>query len=223
MAWDDRTKESKEGLPSDYSDEGEDLTRILALSDGVFAFAMTLLVIYLAIPTVKTNGQLGDYLKGNWVPFFAYALAFFIIGNWWSAHHRLFRLLHRYDRSLVAANLVFLLFIAITPFDVGLVASYSGFPVAVGFYGVTQALAGCVLLALWISLRRSARALVRPKVPDAVLRQGAIISTLAPALFGLSVPVALMSPYASMAIWGAIFPARFVLRRAFRRSPGPVA
>jgi len=207
---------------------GEDLSRILALSEGVFAFAMTLLVINLVVPTSATldalapnqgrNGQLLQYLVHEETAFFAYGLAFFIIGTWWSTHHRLFGLLRGYDRPLMSMNLVFLLFIAITPFDVGLLANYGTEPIAVGFYAGAQAIAGLIVLSLWMYVRRGGRPLLRPRVPEDSLRWGERLAMVAPIAFGVSAPVALWSPIASYAIWISIFLVRAILRRTLASS-----
>ena len=63
--------------------------RILSLSDGIFAFAMTLLVINLAVPTRPLGGPaLTGYLGGLEPGLVAYVVGFVIIGSFWVGHHR---------------------------------------------------------------------------------------------------------------------------------------
>ncbi len=208
--------------PSAVTDGG-DLNRVLALTDGVFAFSLTLLVVYLAVPTTTTlaaagagqgmNAQLEQYLLNQRTAFFAYGVAFFIVGTWWSAHRRLFDLLARQDRRLVTLNLLFLVFIAVTPFDVGLLANYGGSAVAVGFYGGTQALAGFSLLAMWVYTARRERRLLRTTVDPTAMNLGTRLATIAPLGFAVSVPVAVVSPLAAIAVWFAVLALRVVLVR----------
>ena len=159
------------------ADEGEDVSRILALSDGVFAFAMTLLVINLLVPGTSSldalapnlgrNGQLARYLGGEWPAFFTYALAFILIGTWWVGHLRLFRVVRRYDRRFLTLNLLFLMLIAVTAFDVGLLASYGDIVVGVTTYAAAQTAAGALLVLLWLYVWLSHPAWpIRPSPPS---------------------------------------------------------
>ncbi len=210
-------------------DEGADLPRLLALTDGVFAFSLTLLVLYLTVPTAQTlgslapgqglNAELGAYLTNERAAFFAYALAFFIVGSWWSAHRRVFRLLAQINRSVSTMNLVFLVFIAVTPFDVGLLADYGGSAVAVGFYAGTQALAGFSLLGLWLYLGRGGHGLLRAGVEEDVVRAGTRFAWVAPLGFAVSIPLALIDPVVAIGAWIVIAAGRV----AVSRWPRPVA
>ena len=79
------------------------LDRILAISDGVFAFAVTLLVLDLFVPVLSsgaTSGDLGQALSKEYASFVSYLLSFFIAGVWWNAHHRNFSFLRYTDSRL---------------------------------------------------------------------------------------------------------------------------
>ena len=141
-----------------------DLGRILALSDGIFGFALTLLVLSL-VPITVTSGQL--HLSGSSAScgaltnclysersaFFGYVIAFWVIGTWWVAHHVTFTMIRRYDPVLVYLNLLFLMLIAITPFLLGLLTNPSFGPSqsqqAVAVYCLFQAAAGAVLFGMF--------------------------------------------------------------------------
>ena len=200
----------------------DDLGRILALSDGVFAFAMTLLVLSLVVPTRSVipaqNGPLANYLLTQWTSLFAYALSFFIIGTWWIAHQRLFRRIRRCDRPLTLLNLAFLLFISITPFVVGVLVNYNDTAVGVGTYAATQALAGVMLLVLWLYLHSAGRELVGPGVTDTHVLRNALIVAIVPIGFGLSIPLAFLSPAAALYSWIAIFVVRALVNRRWKES-----
>src|SRR5919197_2493902 len=92
-----------------------DVERIAFFSDAVFAIAMTLLVVQLSVPTGPA-GELGHTLRARGSKFFAFGLSFLVIGQYWLAHHRVFRHIRRYDLGLLWLNLLWLLAIAFLPF-----------------------------------------------------------------------------------------------------------
>lgn len=105
---------------------GTDPSRLLGLSDGEFAFALTFLVVSLLLPQVGNPAppSLAAYLARLEPGSLAYLLSFFIIATWWDAHHRLLSPLVRYDPLLVRLNQAFLLNVSVTPFLVALLLDY---------------------------------------------------------------------------------------------------
>jgi uncharacterized membrane protein len=110
------------------------LNRILLFSDAVMAIAITLLVIDLKVPEVSLG--LGRALRELWPNYLGYLLSFFIIGNYWMSHHRLFRPIIRYDDRLMLLSLVFLFFIALIPFSTKLIALHPASRTAVIVYSL---------------------------------------------------------------------------------------
>jgi len=105
--------------------------RLWALTDGVFAIAITLLVIEITIPVVEDGGDGGRLLEalGNlWPSFLAYLLGFLTIGVWWLSMHSLETLIDRVDHLFLASGMVFLVAIGFLPFTAGLLAEYIGSP-----------------------------------------------------------------------------------------------
>jgi uncharacterized membrane protein len=100
-----------------------DRSRLEAFSDGVFAVAITLLVLNLAVAG-PGHGRLVDQLATRWPSFAAYVLSFFVIGVIWVNHHVLVKTIVIVDRLLLFLNLVLLLFVVLIPFATGLVAVY---------------------------------------------------------------------------------------------------
>jgi hypothetical protein len=91
-------------LPRQEDDEAaeEGIGRILALSDGVFAIAMTLLILEIAIPATRSAEEdLPRALLALWPRYLAYVLSFVVIARFWTTHHLAFRLIARYDMVLV--------------------------------------------------------------------------------------------------------------------------
>ena len=84
--------------------------RILALSDGVFAIAITLLVLSLEVPDTAPPGGLVMLLPEMLPKMAGHVITFAILGIYWIAHHNMFKYVHRHDRTLLWLNNLFLLF-----------------------------------------------------------------------------------------------------------------
>jgi uncharacterized membrane protein len=106
-----------------FGRESLEFARLVNLSDAVFAIAMTLLVLGLQVPDVRSDALAGE-LAAMAPHVLAFALGFALVGNLWWQHHALFSRLAHADRGLVALNLLLLGVVAIVPFPTGLVGSY---------------------------------------------------------------------------------------------------
>jgi len=124
------------------------LDRINAFSDGVFAVAITLLVVGIAVPAFKgahTNANLWRSLSAVWAHFVVYVLSFLIIGAFWHRHHDLYSHLKRGNPRMVWLNTVLLMVIVFIPYATSLMGRYGDISLAVAIYSVTMALA-CILM-----------------------------------------------------------------------------
>jgi uncharacterized membrane protein len=128
---------------------GQSLERLTALSDGVFAVAMTLLVLDVRVP-VSTGLALSEH--GLWSAlvklgpnFAAYLLSFTMLGTFWLAQHTLLGILGRCDRTLTWINLGFLFVVSLLPFSAALLAHYVDLRLAVGVYWLNIFLLGAGL------------------------------------------------------------------------------
>lgn len=203
------------------SQSGEDFSRILSLSDGIFAFAMTLLVIQLAVPSLdcsqmySTPAQCSTALAGALGAerglFYGYVLTFLVMGLWWTGHARVFRQLQRYDGGLIWLNLVFLLTIAVTPFVLGVYQAYPSTRVGALLFASVEAASGLVLAAIWWYARRE-RLIDRNADPQVVQYLTWRI-WLTPAAFVLSIPVAFAVPGVAQYLWYGTFVPFVILRR----------
>jgi uncharacterized membrane protein len=127
--------------------------RIEAFSDGIFAIAITLLVLELHVPDAA-DGQLWHALASEWPQFGAYLTSFAILGIMWINHHSLFRQIRRADRGLMFLNLFLLLWTALLPFPTNLFAEYLDRDtidanVAAAVYSVNLTLAAIAFSAIW--------------------------------------------------------------------------
>jgi uncharacterized membrane protein len=135
------------------------LARLEAFSDGVFAFAATLLVIELRVPDLHaaSNAQASHALVALARPLLAYVTSFLVIGVIWLNHHPVFKGLTDVDRPTVLLNLALLIVVAFLPFPTELISEYGNLPVIVAFYGFAQAATGATFCALWFYVERRYR------------------------------------------------------------------
>ncbi len=130
--------------------------RLVALSDGLFATVLTLLVLDLRLPDTLSaqTGDLTVFLKWVGPHFFSYMLTFFVAGVYWLAHHRDFDRITTYDRGLLSYNLLFLLFIGLFPFSTATVslvgAKDNAYRVYWAIYCANIVLAGLMLMLTWL-------------------------------------------------------------------------
>ena len=129
--------------------------RIEAFSDGVFAIAVTLLVLELKVPHLPdggTDGSLGRALLLQWPSYVALVTSFFTILVMWANHHRVFELVRRVDAPFLYANGLLLLVVTVVPFPTALLAEYfrkPGGPVAAAVYAGTYVMAGVAFQLFW--------------------------------------------------------------------------
>ena len=140
--------------------------RIEAFSDGVFAIAITLLVIELQLPDTR-EGSVWHGLVHEWPQFAAYLTSFFIIGIMWANHHSIFRSIVRADRVLLFLNLLLLLWTTLLPFPTRLVAENlrgggDNAAQAAAVYSATLTLAAISFSLIWWYAVRGGRLLAEP-------------------------------------------------------------
>ncbi|HEY7060956.1 MAG TPA: TMEM175 family protein [Chloroflexota bacterium] len=132
--------------------KGEGTGRVEAFSDGVFAIAITLLVLNLHVPELPPDARGEDLLAAlgdDLTNLQAYVVSFLVVGLFWMTHHRVFAQIRRYDAVRVWLNLLTLLFVSVIPFPTAILGRYGG-PVALRLYDGTLAAASILLLVMWV-------------------------------------------------------------------------
>jgi uncharacterized membrane protein len=191
-----------------------EFTRIVAFSDGVFAIAITLLVLSLQIPE-----GLSDFpkaLRDQLPDFFAFALSFAVLARIWIFHHRFFAALGRFDSRLILLNFLYLAFVTLVPFSAGVIGDYGNEPAAAIVYAVNMAALGATGAVTTIYAFH--RGLVRTDVAETVEIDTGPANWLMTVVFVASIPVALISATAAEWSWLAFFVLAGVMMRRLRRS-----
>jgi TMEM175 potassium channel family protein len=189
------------------------LDRLIFFSDGVFAIAITLLVLNVVLPVTQSGSlstDLSAALLATVPRLFAYALSFLVIGAYWMAHQRTFHYIERFDRRLAGINLFFLLFVALVPFPTGVLSAYGDQLVAAVLYAATQAIIGILLSVLWLYASHNHR-LVAKKLTAKLIRDNTFRNAFPPLIFLASIGIAFVSILAAEAMWVLTFAVNAVL------------
>jgi uncharacterized membrane protein len=185
--------------------DGPGTGRTEAFSDGVMAVALTLLVLEVKVPAAAdlSDAELWAALGGLGRSLAAWAISFAFVLVFWVAHHSLFALLARVDRTLFWLNGLFLLAICFVPVPTALaVQRWGSAPAAFLLSLAMFAAAASFSLLRWYACFRAP--LVHPGVAKAVLRAAMRRSLAAPALYALAAALSLLWPPAAIAIQAGV-------------------
>lgn len=131
---------------------GQSTERIIGISDGIFAVALTLLVLEIRIPVmeeIKTEAELLKVFMSLSPKFLVYFLAFMTAGIFWMGHSAQYKVIEKSDRNLNWINLLFLLCVTMLPFSTAFLGDYIDFKLAIFVYWLNIFLMGLMLFINW--------------------------------------------------------------------------
>jgi len=181
-------------------------TRLEAFSDGVFAIAITLLIIEIHVPAREHAETLGHELLRSWPSYLGYLTSFLTIGVMWINHHYVFELIGRVDRTMLLLNTLLLMLIAFVPFPTAVLAQFiqtDGARAAAVLYGATLTLTAMTYFAWW-RYASAGRRLIGNEVPDDVIDDITRAYTPGTLLYGGGALIAFLEPWLSAAAYLAI-------------------
>jgi uncharacterized membrane protein len=144
----------------------KETARVEAFSDGVFAIAMTLLVLDIKVPRASDlvrRVTLPELLEHEWPAFVTYVLSFMTVLIMWTNHHKLFRLIRRSNHTFLMINGLLLMFVTLVPFPTALLAEHISRPgaaTAAAIYSGTFILISILFNVLWHYAAHEGRLLV---------------------------------------------------------------
>jgi uncharacterized membrane protein len=184
-----------------------DTKRLEAFSDGVFAIAITLLILEVRLTDPAHRGDLSHRLGQAWPAYIAFLISFVTIGIMWANHHAIFRLIDRTSHGLVVANMMLLLCVSFLPFPTlvlgeNLKGARADQHTAAFFYGASFVVTAVFFNVLWHTAAFRRRLLVPSagKAVDTITRR----YRLGPPSYLLATVVALWSMRVSIAIDGGL-------------------
>jgi uncharacterized membrane protein len=173
--------------------------RTEAFSDGVFAIAITLLVLEIGIPASEFD-DLWSAILHEWPAYLGYATSFLTIGGLWLAHHGIFRRLRYANNAVMRINLLLLMAVAFLPFPTRLVAEAirdrNAERAAAIFYGLCLLAIAVLFSALWAAVARDRR-LLKPEVTDEEVNSILIASSPSIGFYAGAIALAIVVPRAA--------------------------
>jgi uncharacterized membrane protein len=188
----------------------KDTARLEAFSDGVFAIAITLLILEVKVPELTgevAEGQLFTSLMRLWPSLLALVFSFFVILIIWINHHELVRWVRGYDHKFLFANGLVLMLVTFVPFPTAVVARYLGTgagSAAVAFYCGTFLAIALAFNALFYSIAYKRR-LLRPEISDEVVARVRFAYTSGPIVYATSVALSFWHAAAGLIVCASLW------------------
>ncbi len=193
-------------------DDEDPNARLLALSDGVIAVAITLLVLDIRLPEgfgEYSDAELWAALLALGPRLLAYLISFFVIASFWFSHRSKFNHIVKTDGRLMWINMLFLLTVGLVPFTTNLIAE-SGGTLSTMVYAATMVVSGLSLAGIW--QYAVVNKLIDPKVTREEQRehlQGTLVISL---IFAISIPLSIAHADGAKYFWIALWPAGMAIR-----------
>jgi len=216
---------STDSGPASQPEDLPSVDRLLALSDGVVAIALTLLVLQLRVPPLRnvldpnSASDLAAQLGKDGDQLVSYLISFYVIAHFWLIHHRVFQHLSGQRESLAWWNFGFLFTITIMPFTSDLLGEYSDNPLAVDIFALNLLLASLATQATLDLGRR--KGLMTPGSHALAVRAGVLRAAGASGVIGASMGLAWVSTDAAKYCWLLLAVVPRVVNRWQRRQAGP--
>jgi uncharacterized membrane protein len=180
-----------------------DPSRVLALSDGVVAIIITLLVLEIHVPELSSGRSLRGALGEIRPSFVAFLISFVVVAIAWAGHRDLFAHVRRTDSPLVWLNILYLLPLCILPFGASLLARFDTEPVALRLYGLL--LLAIAATRIWMFWYATGRPHLLYESIDQRSRRSGLLLTVVPALiYSVAIAVAGTAPTVSLAIYATV-------------------
>jgi uncharacterized membrane protein len=189
-----------------YNRLGVNKERMMSFNDGIFAIAITLLVLDLAIPEISSR-QIDLLLLPSLVEIYpkmiGFSLSFFIISIYWLSYHRIFSFIRDIDQRLILLNIFFLFFIVFMPFPTLLLGLYGAHASVVIFYAAVIATNSFFLYLIWHHVVHQDDLLSQPLEAD-FIEYISVRNLINVCVFLASIGIALVNPLLAMFSWGSL-------------------
>jgi len=187
--------------------------RLLALTDGVYAIVMTILVLELSVPMVMgtaVNKKLSHGLLEMWPEFLIYGLSFLVLGVFWLMHHFIFDNIKQYDAALSWINIFFLMCTGLIPFSTALFGAYGAERITALVYGINMFFGFLGLWALWLYATGKHR-LVDTDIEHEIVKGGNMMAIAYLVTILIALGISFVSPVISFILYFLIVVAVIIL------------
>ena len=192
--------------------------RIEALTDGVFAIVMTLLVLDISIPEIvrsSVQAELPGRLLELWPKFYSYALSFVVLGLFWISHRRVFHYIKRSNTGLLWINIIFLMFVTLIPFSTSLMGDYRMAQFTFMVYGINLFLIFAMMFILWTYATGKYR-LVDSKIDPRIVKRRKLSIIIPSLIVVLTIGISFINVIAAFSILLLMLAYSFVVQRVMR-------
>lgn len=200
-------------------DRQHDPARVMALSDGVVAIIITLLVLEIHVPDLTGGQTLRAALAELRPSFIGFLISFVVVAIAWAGHRDLFAHIRRTDRTLVWLNILYLLPLCLLPFGAALISRYDREPVGLRIYGVVLLFIGLTRLGVWLYATNRPHLLFEP-IGRRTRTVGALLAAVPAAIYTAAILISERAPTASLAIYAGV-PILYFLGLFIERSTAP--
>ncbi len=183
--------------------EKPESSRIEALTDGVFAIVLTLLVLELSIPVISEasrNHDITRSLMGMWHTYISYVMSFVILGLFWLHHTALYKYFKNSDGRLAILNLFFLMFVSLIPFSSSLVAHYWDEQISAILYGISWLLPFNMNIAMFSYAAKAG--LLNEEMDPGFIKKEKISGLIVSLVLLLGIGLSFISSAISFALYG---------------------
>jgi uncharacterized membrane protein len=188
--------------------------RVEAISDGIFAIAMTLLVVDLRVPAQAPSTS-AEALRHEVGPLAAFVVSFVVLAVFWFGHRQQFERIAHADHPLTWMNLAELGFVCLTPFTTSLLGRYPSELPAELAYGANLTAIGLMHWLMWLYGTRPSL-LLEPGTDRRMIRQSRVMSAIPAVGYGLATLGALLSPWVALVLF-VLVPLPFITGTYYRR------
>lgn len=185
--------------------------RLEALGDGIFAIAMTIMVLELRLPEIE-----GDGLRALWLSFYhawhgfvCYGVSFVVLGIMWFGHRMMFEFIGRTNRYFIFIGVLFYMFVCLVPFSTKILAEYTMEWFAIVIYAVNLSLCNLTLYAQWLYGIKRASLLERP-VPQTLQKDARFLFLISPFVYTIAAAISFWMPALSIAMF-VVTPILYIL------------
>jgi uncharacterized membrane protein len=211
---------SDQELAQELLERTSDPGRVMALTDGVFAIIMTLLVLDIRVPQLSAGETLSTaFLLQVWPKVVVFVISFVLTGLYWVGHRDMFNLVRGVERGLIWLNILYMLPVALVPAAAGLLGAYSQDALALRLYGLLLLLISLMRLLLWYYIGTRPHLLIG-HVPRRTLWTGALQSIALMLLYLIAMLFAGFVPYISLGIYAGV-PVLYFIGITFLRRSAP--
>ncbi len=190
------------GSGASREERRRDPSRVLALTDGVFAIIITLLVLDIHVPELMAHETLGTAISDVRPSFVSFVIAFIVAAMQWVGHRDLFTLIRYIDRGIIWLNLLTLFAVCLLPFGSALLSRYYEDPLALRVFGLILMGTSIARTAIW-AYATQRPSLIHEPLDRASIRSGLALSVFPVAVYIIAFVIAGVSPQASLAVYAS--------------------